>query len=127
MDGKKFTTSHILLEEVARENFELKELWPNAQHTQALKNLFLTNQDKIKPIDIRPFLVPFSLELLELKDIQNHKISQNFNIKLYDYLKDIDLFFSLKHLFISKNLQIYGSKLYNLTCGQHYLDIKKIL
>ena len=112
-------------DDLKHENLELKELWPNAPHTQALKKLFLTNQDKIKPIDIRPFLIPFSLELLELKDMQNLETIPNFNIKLYDYLKDIDLFFCLKHPFVSKNLQIYGSKLYNLTCGQHYLDIKK--
>jgi len=32
--------SQILLEEVPRDGFSLKELWPDSPHTQSLKDLF---------------------------------------------------------------------------------------
>jgi hypothetical protein len=61
---------NILLEEVSREDFVLGELWGSSEHTQNLKNLFLENQKIIHDIDIRPYIVPYSWELL--KEVNNN-------------------------------------------------------
>jgi hypothetical protein len=50
---------NILLEEVIRDNIELGELWTNSEHSIELKNLFLSENNKIYGIDIRPFLITF--------------------------------------------------------------------
>jgi hypothetical protein len=81
----------ILLEEVIREEVSLTDLWPGAEHTQRLKTLNKTNK-KIKPIDIRPLLIPFSWELLSNKDYPNKQAS----IKLDEYLIFIDNICNLK-------------------------------
>jgi hypothetical protein len=116
----KFNTSHILLEEVPRNNnFKLKELWPNSEHTQELKKLFLEHKEKIKPIDIRPYLIPFSWETINYSNDYN-------NITLRQYLQDIDLFFTLKHEYLQKILDIYNyDKLYNTQSGKHFIKLKK--
>ncbi len=57
----------ILLEEVLRDYLKnLKELWPSSPHTQNLKRLSINNK-KIKLVDIRPLLIPFSWELCYTK------------------------------------------------------------
>jgi hypothetical protein len=82
----------ILLEEAVRESFELTDLWPGAEHTQRLKKLNKSNK-KIKPVDIRPLLIPFSWELLG--DKYNENKEQN-NTTLENYLSYIDTIFNYK-------------------------------
>jgi len=100
----KFDSSHILLEEVDRRNNKLDELWTQSEHTQGLKNLYLKNPKIVKPVDIRPFLIPFSWELLSRGDaIEDKMKSMLFKI----FLKDIDAFFSLTHEYLKEVLFIY--------------------
>jgi hypothetical protein len=82
----------ILLEEAVREEVSLTDLWPGAEHTQRLKTLNRTNK-KIKPIDIRPLLIPFSWELLSTKNYPTNQAS----ITLDEYLIFIDSIFTLKN------------------------------
>lgn len=84
----KFNTSTILLEEVDRKNIVLKELWSKSEHTQSLKKLYLNNQKNINPIDIRPQLIAYSLELFDSVD------DSDKNITLKDYLSIINSFFN---------------------------------
>lgn len=98
----KKSKSTILLEEVPRdESIKLQELWSDSEHTQDLKNLFLNNSKVIQAVDIRPYLIPFSWEMIKLTDT---------NIKLNEYIKLIDDFF-LSNLINKKkiiiNKQIY--------------------
>ncbi len=81
----------ILLEEAVRENFELTDLWPGAEHTQRLKKLNKSN-GKIKPIDIRPLLIPFSWELLN----SDNSDKEQAKITLEQYLSFIDKIFNYK-------------------------------
>jgi len=62
--------SLVLIEEVDRTNVELKELWKEAVHTQKLKDWYIKNSNKknVIPIDIRPFLLPFSWQLWKEND-----------------------------------------------------------
>ncbi len=83
--------SQILLEEVPRGEVILDELWPNSPHTQDLKNLFLSN-DKVNPLDIRVYLLPFSWELVG----KDQKLGNFF---LLDYIKLLSDFFNLKGKF----------------------------
>ncbi len=85
-------SNDILLEEAVREEFELTDLWPGAVHTQRLKKLN-RNNNKIKPVDIRPLLIPFSWELL-VEDINDNK--EQANITLEEYLSFIDKIFNYK-------------------------------
>lgn len=78
--------NNIMLEEITTNEYDLKDLWPNSQHTKELKQLNQTNE-KIIPIDIRPMLLPFSWELVE----SNKKIG---DMKLIIYLNMIDEFFN---------------------------------
>ena len=88
----------ILLEEVVRsKDIELLSLW-NSKHTNELKNLFLNNQKKIIAIDIRPYLISFSWELIESSD--------NKEILLNDYLKNLNDFLELKNHFIKDKLYV---------------------
>ena len=116
LESKLKKKTKILLEEVSRnENLKLQELWPKSEHTQSLKKLFLNNVNKINPVDIRPFLIPFSLEL-----------DANDDIILHKYLNDIDLFFSLKHPFFIKKINLYNINIIdNTNIGNHYIIIKK--
>lgn len=99
-DYLKFSNNQnntILLEEVSRDGIKLDALWSEAEHTNRLKDLFLKNNyskdetKKIIPIDIRPFLVPFSWELLLNKDISDLKK----NLTLNQFLLKLKLFFNL--------------------------------
>lgn len=81
----KIDTNNILLEEVPRDNKELKELFINSDHTQKLKEFFFDNSEFIHGIDIRPMLIKFSWELLELTTMPD--------ITLKSYLEEIDNFF----------------------------------
>lgn len=91
----------VLLEEVPRnDKIKLTELWPNAFHTQELKNLFLNNQDRIIPVDPRPYLVPFSFQKYEnnlLSDIEK-------NMKMEQYLETFDSLFFLNKKIMDRNI-----------------------
>ena len=106
----KFNSSIILLEEVVRnDDIELKELWETSNHTQLLKNLYLNNKNKIIPVDIRPLLIPFSLEL---------EINNNF--VMYNYCKNLNIFFCLKLNKIINKEYIYN----NIQLGNHFMLLK---
>lgn len=111
----------ILLEEVPREDFNLEELWPESPHTQDLKNFFL-NEPRVTGIDIRPFLIPFSWNILDDNQDENIK-----NILITEYLKLLDSFFNLKGNFF--NEKIYPSikkiKIKNSGLGKNLNDINQ--
>ena len=113
--------SKILLEEVPRTDTILKELWPSSEHTQKLKELYLTSK-VIDGIDIRPFLIPFSWELLD-----DPKMSKELKIlTLYQYFKFIALFYTLKHSYMIENLNKVYKKDYleSSLLGKHFIKIK---
>ena len=84
----------VLLEETTFEEVNLKDLWPNAEHTQLLKRLAFSD-NKINSFDIRPLLVPFSWELSDI----DKKLG---NTLFRDYLKLLDDFFNKKSLLFTK-------------------------
>jgi len=98
---KKSKDSIILLEEVDRTKVKLKQLWPDAPHTQELKNLYLDNKDVIVPVDIRPQLIPFSWETLECFKSDDEKAC---NMLLKEWLSDLISFFELKNIYINDKL-----------------------
>lgn len=109
--------TNVLLEEVPRDGVELNELWSESDHTQKLKNLFLQNSNLIHAIDIRPYLIPFSWELCDLK---------NDNITFKDYLNKINIFFKLEDEYFKKNLSLVYDEKYlmkNIHLGKHFLDL----
>lgn len=98
---------NILLEEVSRDNFKLGELWSSSDHTIKLKDLYLNNKDNIYAIDIRPYLIPFSWELLE-----NDKTLEK--IKLKEYISLLNDFLYLKLYKIQEKIpNIYNSNFLN--------------
>jgi len=118
---KKFNSSKILLEEVPREDNKLIELWKESPHTQELKKLYLDNPKIISGTDIRPFMIPFSWEVLGQIDIQN----KDYHLNMIEFLKDIDNFFCLQNTFIMNNLSNYNVNILKDTLlGKHYLLIK---
>jgi hypothetical protein len=115
----KFNTSKILLEEVPRDGFKLEELWPGSPHTQELKNLFINNANIIQPVDIRPYLIPFSWELI-------NEPNDDSNIILKQYIRDIDNFYSLKLSYFIDKLDNYKpNNLIHTKLGKHFIIIKK--
>ena len=108
----KFTSSNIILEEVPRdEESKLEELWPTSYHTQNLKKLYLTNPYIIKGSDIRTYLIPYSWEL----DVPT--------VDLFEYVKKIDEFFSLKNEYCIRTLPNY-KKLQHTLLGKHFKILK---
>lgn len=119
----KINSSKILLEEVPREKVTLHELWENSPHTQNLKKLFLKNQNIIHAVDIRPYLIPFSWELLS--DLKT-SIDEYYDIKLKKYLRKINSFFILQFEYLIEKLPNYKiEKLVHTKLGKHFLEIKK--
>jgi hypothetical protein len=116
----KFSSSEILLEEVPRENVKLKELWEHSPHTQQLKNLYLKNPKIINAVDIRPFLIPFSWEVLSDYD-------PDYDIKFRDYLKNINLFFCLEDKTLKEKLKerYTYEHMMDTKLGKHYLALKR--
>ena len=114
----KINNSNILLEEVPRDNVELQGLFEEADHTQDLKNLFLNNPDVIHALDIRPFLIPFSWEIIQF--------NSNIDIKLVEYLKLIDNFYSFNHIKFKELLDdIYTPEYINATKLKLQYDVIK--
>ena len=112
--------TNILLEEVPRNNdFSLNELWPNSEHTQKLKSFFLDNSKLIHAIDIRPYLIPFSLDLCDM-------ISEP--VTLENYLKTIDEFFIFGNSYIKSKLKNVYSINYlnnNIKLKNHFDELKQ--
>lgn len=93
----------VFLEEVPRDGLELVELWPNAEHTQRLKKWFLNNQNNIIPIDIRPYLIPFSHQKYNMNMLdENEK-----NITMNDYLITLKSLFSLNSKPLSNSIKFF--------------------
>jgi hypothetical protein len=111
----KFDSSVILLEEVERINdMKLGEIWDESKHTQELKKLYLNNKNKIIPVDIRPFLIPFSWE-----------INKDTKITLFNYLLMIDNFFCVNDSYIKDKLKYYNHLLIKTTkSGEHFMALK---
>jgi hypothetical protein len=87
----KMEDNTILLEEVPRSKYiKLKELFSDSEHTVQLKNLYLNNPNDITPIDIRLYLIPFSIELEEQNKMLYSEYSSKIN-KFYDIHNNIDL------------------------------------
>ena len=107
--SSKTDNNDVLLEEVSRGEFKLGDLWPSSVHTGRLKKLNQTNK-KIIAIDIRPFLIPFSWEIL-LND-SNNEIGQ---IPLNRYLIGLDHIFNLR-----------GSKLMKKNIGPQLKQLREI-
>jgi len=116
LKGKKQST--ILLEEVPRENNQLKELWPTSIHTQKLKELYLSNNISINGIDVRHFLIPYSWEIINEAKVED--------MPLIKYLHLINNFFRIKHEYFIKKLGHIYSKEYlsNSELGRHFLRLK---
>ena len=80
--------NQILLEEVPRDGFLLEELWPESPHTQSLKNFFLEDKG-VTGIDIRPYLLPFSIDVIDSKE-------ELKKVRMIDYIDKLDEFFNVK-------------------------------
>jgi len=120
--GKKMKTSKILLEEVPRQGNKLIELWKESPHTQQLKDLYLQNPDIMPGMDIRPFVIPFSFEVLDEIEESN----KDYDMDMFEYLKDIDDFFSLENKFVMANLSNYNvNMLKDTLLGKHFIMIKE--
>jgi hypothetical protein len=113
---------NILLEEVNREDFLLGELWKTSDHTQKLKNLFLENDKLIHDIDIRPYLMPYSWELL--KDKTEETINMQFKI----YLEEINKFLYQKLDKIKNKIPSVSDKkiLSNHYLNKHLLQLREL-
>ena len=110
--------TQILLEEVPRDGFDLEELWPDSPHTQSLKNFFL-NEDKIIGIDIRPYLVPFSSDILNIEN-------DLMNLSIHKYIEQLNDFFHLKGVFYTKIFHPTIKKIIiqNKGLGKHLQHLK---
>lgn len=107
--------NQILLEEVNRDGANLKELWTSTKHTQDLKNLFLTNKN-INGIDIRPYLIPFSWEILDINMTEDMSIKQYIS-NLNDFFNCSGYFFQTIFKPVYKSIIIKNSGL-----GKHLYD-----
>jgi len=115
----KTDKNNVLLEEVPRNGSHLKELFGQSDHTQRLKHLFINNPKLIKGIDIRPMLIQFSWELLELMEIPE--------ITFKSYLEDIDSFFNFNNDSIRKLNEWYNKDhILKSQCYRHFKIIKDI-
>ncbi len=117
------SNNDILLEEILRDQLnKLKELWPSSKHTQDLKHLSINNK-KIKLVDIRPLLIPFSWELCE----SNNELGKYL---LKDYLKPLDNLFNFKRTNLMKNIilpQVLKLKEpYKRGIIKHYYEMKDL-
>lgn len=99
----------VILEEVPRDGVTLVELWPNAKHTQKLKDWFLSKTKDIIAIDIRPYLVPFSYHKREVSELDE----KEKNIIMTEYLRTLDCLFELNKKCLDKSI-IFFKNIINL-------------
>ena len=72
-------------------------------------------------MDIRPFMIPFSWEVLDQID----NLDNNYDIDMIEYFKEIDNFFSLQNTFIISNLSNYNvNVLKDTLLGKHFIILK---
>lgn len=113
--------NHILLEEVPRNNkIELQELWSTSPHTQELKNWYLSNSAQIDAIDIRPYLFPFSWELIKTEINKNKMVFKEYLTKLINFFNKTS---NLFNTFITPLIQT--KILTNTGLSKHFIRIKK--
>jgi hypothetical protein len=125
--------SKVLLEEVPRMNNKLIELW-SSEHIQKLKNLYLNKVNKINidGIDIRPLLIPFSLDVFLIEHMNNPNIDKKYinsikDVTLQDYLKMLESFFEYKHKYFIEILgDVYTSLKADSELGIHFIKLKNI-
>lgn len=121
---KKLGSSNtVLLEETIREKTQLLSLWPDSLHTSQLQELNKNDMDII-PIDIRESLIPFSWELVHVKE-------QLGEMTLVDYIKPLDEFFNKTSSFYKKYIEepYYLMKLNNkfkLSLERHFIALKDL-
>lgn len=113
-----------ILEETVDTKVKLTDLWPNAKHTQTLKKLANKNIKDIYSVDIRPFLIPFSWEL-----IQTNKTKFG-EIILSKYLVFLEKFFnkptdSKVYSKYIKNINIKNEE-YKKEAATHISDLHNI-
>jgi len=125
--------SKVLLEEVPRINNKLIELWSSV-HIQKLKNLYLNKIKKtnIDGIDIRPLLIPFSLDVFLMEHMNNPNIDKKYinsikDVTLQDFLKLLESFFVYKHKYFIETLgDVYADLKDSSELGIHFIKIKDI-
>jgi len=125
--------SKVLLEEVPRMNNKLIELW-SSEHIQKLKNLYLSKVKKINVdgIDIRPLLIPFSLDVFLIEHMNNLNIDKKYinsikDVTLQDFLKLLDSFFAYKHKYFIETLEdVYTTTKVDSELVIHFMKVKDI-
>jgi hypothetical protein len=111
----------ILIEEVNRSQVKLLELWPNSEHIQNLKNLYLNNKNKVIPIDIRPYFYNFYWEMIVEDEYKDYG-----NILFKDYLSDLNFFFTRsKKISKEKSYLIFNEKIEDIIIDENYKEIIK--
>lgn len=110
----KMKSSNILLEEVPREGVKLIDLWESSPHTKSLKELFLNNSKIINGIDIRPYYIPYSWELVQ-DEIRNDT--------LLTYMEKVINFFTLGEHSLASKIDNYNSIIMNDTCLRKHFKI----
>ena len=83
---KKSDNYQVLLEESTNDpELNLSDLWSQSYHTNNLKNLKINNPNVI-PIDIRPYLIPFSWQLVESNNKYKKLIFKKYIFKFDEFL-----------------------------------------
>jgi hypothetical protein len=113
----------ILLEEVFREYLKkLTELWPSSPHTQNLKNLSINNK-KIKLVDIRPLLIPFSWELCDTNELLGKFLFKKY-LEILDNLFNFRRTPLMMRYILPQVLKL--RKKYKKTVVKHFYEIKDL-
>lgn len=110
-------TNNILLEESTQKEANLKDLWPNAPHTQELKKLAFDSYH-INSFDIRPLLLPFSWELIDVDKSLGEKDLQSYISFLDDFFNKKSLLYN-KYILTELNKSTFLKKKNNL----HFIEI----
>jgi len=83
---KKSNNYQVLLEESTNDpELNLSDLWTQSYHTNNLKNLKINNPNVI-PVDIRPYLIPFSWQLVESNNKYKTLIFKKYISKFDEFL-----------------------------------------
>lgn len=116
--------NNVLLEEAVREHLNLTDLWPSSKHTQGLK-ILNRNNIKIRPIDIRPLLIPFSWELSEISnDLPK--------MTLKEYLTELTNLFNLKKTkalmtyIVPEMKKLQSNEIFQVSLKIHFNELKEI-
>jgi len=116
----------IKLEEIdgQKSGIKLTDLWTGAEHTRELKKLAQKNIPNLDLVDIRPFLIPWSWELMKTDKSKFGKIIFS------EYLNLLKQFFNKDNSSKSYNLFVKNIKFINKDtenkCIEHLNDLKDI-